>query len=278
MNRDPAMPDFVYSLAGPNRGYRFKSAATVVRVMVDQCATCGAADVILFSCGHCGEAFCADHEPPDHSCSGPHPDESVDEAAFDWGATPDGNDADEGFEWGPREHAGEDAFAANGFRAAPVAEDGPAPRTPEPGTPAVGRVPRSHEGDATPAVRPLPERPEGPGRPAVRAVPDGPAPEPAPAAEPATAPTTAEPAAPSTTTTATSATTATPTSDESSPVRAMDTERAPGRVDRNEPRTLRQWLDQQTYLSLSAKTAALATLINGALYAGMFLTAYGLTP
>lgn len=252
MTRDPAISDFIYRSTSSNRGYSFKSTATVDPMMADQCATCGAADVILFSCGRCGAAFCADHEPSDHSCSGlAHPDESVDEAAFEWGATPEGDD---GFEWGPRKPTGEDAFAANGFRAAPAVEAGPAPRTPDPGTPAVARVPRSHDDDATPAVRPLPNRPDGTARSAVRAVPDDPDPE---------------PAAPST---------AAPTSTESSPVRAMDTKRAPGRVDRSEPRTFREWLDQQTYLSLSAKTAALATLINGALYVAMALTMYGPVP
>ncbi len=261
ITRDPAVSDFICYPLGLNRGYSFKSTATVWPVMADQCVTCGAADVILFSCGRCGAAFCADHEPSDHSCSGlAHPDESVDEVAFEWGATPEGDD---GFEWGPRKPTGEDAFAANGFRAAHAVEDGPAPRTPDSGTPAVARVPRSHDGDATPAVRPLPDRPDGTARSAVHAAPDDPDPE---------------PGAPSTTTAVTGATTAASMSAESSPVRAMDTKRAPGRVDRSEPRTFREWLDQQTYLSLSAKTAALATLINGALYLGMFLTVYGLAP
>jgi hypothetical protein len=72
-----------------------------------------------------------------------------------------------------------------------------------------------------------------------------------------------------------------PTPDEPSAtehIRAMDAKRSPGTIERRDPRTLTEWLDQQTYVSLSVKTAALATVINGALYLGMMLTLHGLLP
>lgn len=274
--------------------------------MADQCATCGATDVLLFTCGYCDRAFCADHSLPHHSCEGfAHPGEHADEASFEW-ATAERTRADESAE-NDREGTGTgDAFAANGFRpaSAGVGADAPEPRSrvrappaveraprridddavpvvehvprslPEDTTPAVERVPRRVTGPATAAVRPLPRRVRRDGTPAVSprpATPDGqptpavgwappdPDPEPAPSTAGATA---ADGGA----------------MERSVPIRSMDTKRSPGRVDRSDPRTLTEWVDQQTYVSLSVKTAALAAMINGALYLGMTLTMYGLSP
>lgn len=33
-----------------------------------QCATCGDADALLFTCSHCDASFCADHQFPNHGC------------------------------------------------------------------------------------------------------------------------------------------------------------------------------------------------------------------
>jgi hypothetical protein len=242
--------------------------------MADQCATCGAADVLLFTCGYCDRAFCADHSLPHHSCEGfAHPGERVDEAPFEW-TTAERTTAD-GPEGGGREEPG-DVFAANGFRpaSAGVCADAPEPRSWGRAAPAVERVPRRVTGPSTAAVRPLPRRVRYDGVPAIRprpATPDGqptpavgrappdPEPEPAPSAAGATA---ADGGA----------------AEQSVPIRPMDTKRAPGRVDRSDPRTLTEWIDQQTYVSLAVKTAALAAVINGALYLGMTLTMYGLAP
>lgn len=248
--------------------------------MSEQCATCGAADVLLFTCGDCGRAFCADHGLPNHSCEEFAPEEA-DETAFEWGA--DGR-ADP-----------TDVFTESGFRPAddaPDAAERPEPRSVRESTAAaVTRAPREAEGETapaveqrphpvdgneTPAVRPRPRRPDGSARPAVRRAPE---PDPTPAADSAAAatdgPTTASgPGGDPTPTTADGG----HAGGDEVPFRAMDGRRPPGRVERSDPRTLTEWLDQQTYLSLSVKTAALATVVNGALYFGMFLTLYGLLP
>jgi hypothetical protein len=49
-------------------------------------------------------------------------------------------------------------------------------------------------------------------------------------------------------------------------------------VDRSDPRTLTEWPDQQTYVSLMVKTAAIVARINRVLYLGMMFTVYGLAP
>lgn len=33
-----------------------------------QCATCGQANALLFTCSHCDAAFCAEHQFPNHAC------------------------------------------------------------------------------------------------------------------------------------------------------------------------------------------------------------------
>lgn len=305
--------------------------------MSDQCATCGAADVILFTCGYCGREFCADHDLPHHSCEGfAHPGEGVDEVTFEWGTEgrADPEDAFTASGFRPAAGGGEAATRSSAPRSAPktatpaveplprdaaaetTAAVQPAPRptddavpavervprrvarettpaiercprsiegdtrpavtpTPRqvgPAVPAVERVPRTVTGSTEPAVRPTPRRPPRPTRRAVRLVPEpDPAPEP-PA--PATTGTTGSPGAGGEVATA-----ATPgDSPAAGHIRTMDAKRSPGRVERREPRTLTEWLDQQTYVSLSVKTAALATVINGALYLGMMVTLYGLLP
>lgn len=262
-------------------------------MMADQCATCGATDVLLFTCGYCDRAFCADHSLPHHSCEGfAHPGEHVDEASFEW-ATAERTRADESAE-NDREGTGTgDAFAANGFRpaSAGVGADAPEPRSWGRAPPAVERAPRRIDDDAVPvvervprrvtglataAVRPLPRRVRRDGTPAVSprpATPDGqptpaigrapPDPDPEPEPAPSTAGATAADGG---------------AMERSVPIRSMDTKRSPGRVDRSDPRTLTEWIDQQTYVSLSVKTAALAAMINGALYLAMTLTMYGLPP
>lgn len=224
--------------------------------MSDQCATCGAADVILFTCGYCGRVFCADHDLPHHSCEGfAHPGEGADEVTFEW-------------ETGGRTDT-EDAFTGSGFR--PAASGGETARTPAPRpvteatTPAIEPLPREETGEgAAAAVRPAPRRPPGPAEQAIRSAPE---PEPTTAAPSAT---------PATAGTATATTPDEPSSGAN--IRTMDAKHSPGSVERREPRTLTEWLDQQTYVSLSVKTAALATVINGALYLGMMITRYGLVP
>lgn len=221
--------------------------------MSDQCATCGAADALLFTCGYCDRAFCADHTLPNHSCEGlAHPGERATEESFEWAADRAATEDTAGH------GESEDGFAASGFRPAAADTDAgtPAPRPRIHATPAVERVPRRPR-DATPAVRPVPAAPDGRATPAVERVPPEPTPEPTAGAAAATPSTGAG---------------------QSVPIRPMDTEGSPGRVSRSDPRTLTEWLDQQTYVSLSVKTAALAAIINGALYLGMTLTMYGLTP
>lgn len=236
--------------------------------MSDQCATCGTADVILFTCGYCDRAFCTEHTLPHHSCEGlAHPGEGADEVTF---------------EWPTAGHTGaEDPFTGSGFRAAddPVpTSDPPTPRSPSgTATPAVERVPRTIEGTATPAVRPAPRRPSGLVVRAVEPVDEADGEADAAADPPAASPSpSAAASADGGTVSAPASAAAAPPS--SAPVRTMDATRSPGRTARNEPRTFREWLDQQTYVSLSVKTAALATVINGALYLGMMLTLYGLVP
>jgi hypothetical protein len=279
--------------------------------MPDTCATCGAADVLLFTCGYCDRTFCTDHTLPHHSCEGlAHPGEHVDEASFQW-ATAERTTADTSATNGNQEPDSGDAFAAHGFRPASDAAgaDAPDPRSwtratpaveraprrrdgdavsaverrprdpPEGGHPAVERLPRRVTGSATPAVRPLPRQvadgtpairprpatPDGQPTPAVRRAPPDPAPGPEPEPEPAPAGSGGGSADGGAT-------------EQSVPIRPMDTKRSPGRVNRSDPRTLTEWLDQQTYVSLSVKTAALAAVINGALYLGMMFTMYGLPP
>ncbi|WP_276259685.1 hypothetical protein [Haloglomus litoreum] len=279
--------------------------------MSDQCATCGAADVILFTCGYCDRVFCTDHTLPHHSCEGlAHPGEGADEVTFEWRTA--------------GHTGGEDPFTGSGFRAAdgrapasepptPRSPSGPAtpavepaprrtgadhtratarvPRDPdgdptpavsrasrtlpdEPAAAAVERVPRTVEGAATAAVRPAPRRPSGLVVRAVRPAPDAGTPGDASSAATGGLSTGASADGGAVSTAASPAAEPTP----SPPVRTMDTKRSPGSTARNEPRTLREWLDQQTYVSLSVKTAALATIINGALYLGMTLTLHGLLP
>jgi hypothetical protein len=280
--------------------------------MSDQCATCGTADVILFTCGYCDRAFCTDHTLPHHSCEGlAHPGEGADEVTFEW-RTPGHTDP-------------EDPFTGSGFRAAddpaptsdpptprspsgtatPAVEPAPrrtgghhtrvtarvprdpdgdptpavsrAPRRPpeKPAVAAVERVPRAVEGEATPAVRPAPRRPSGLVVRAVRPVDEADATGGSAATSPSPA---AGASAEGGTVSAPASASAAADPPSSAPVRTMDATRSPGRAGPNEPRTLREWLDQQTYVSLSVKTAALATVINGALYLGMTLTLYGLLP
>ena len=56
----------------------------------------------------------------------------------------------------------------------------------------------------------------------------------------------------------------------------MDTRGSPGTTERSDPRTVREWLRQQTYVSLLVKTGAIAAVINAALYFGMLLAISGL--
>jgi hypothetical protein len=265
------------------------------QTMSEECATCGAADDILFTCGYCGGTFCSDHGLPNHSCEGfAHPGEGDNGVSFQWDA---GGHTDP-----------EDPFTESGFQPATdeptlgeSADEGPTPRSVKPApaatrsvprrpegtatpatapapraagdatTPAVRHLPRPVDGEATPAIRPRPRRAEGSARPAVR-----PAPEPTPAAE--EAPTPAATSSTGTSTAASAATTDGGHAAKSVPMRTMDATRSPGSVERQEARTLVTWLDQQTYVSLSVKTAALAAAINGALYFGMAFTLYGLHP
>lgn len=277
--------------------------------MSDQCATCGAADVILFTCGYCGREFCADHDLPHHSCEGfAHPGEGVDEVTFEWetGGRTDPDDAftESGFR--PATEGTETAGRSSMPRSAPAAatpavepaprstEDGatpaatlrprrierpttpavtPAPRTVEPAAAAVERRPRTNAQPTTPAIRPAPRRPSGP---TVRAVQPAPSPEPEPESTAAAA--TTAPVGPGPEPTAAATASASDESSASGHIRTMDAKRSPGAVERRDPQTLTEWLDQQTYVSLSVKTAALATVINGALYLGMMVTLYGLLP
>lgn len=304
------------------------------QTMSEECATCGAGDDILFTCGYCGGTFCSDHGLPNHSCEElSHPEEADEGVAFEWEADghtdPDDPFTESGFQPATDEGAGgreprpvEPAPAATSpaprrpegsavsataavrrsvddpgtpaVRRAPRPVDGsaipavrpaprsaddsaapavrPVPRSIEPATPAVERRPRPVVGEATPAVRPRPRRLTGRTRPAVRA-----APEPSPATD--SDPSPAETAGTAGSTDETSAATTDGGHAETSiPMRTMDATRSPGSVERQEPRTLVAWLDQQTYVSLSVKTAALAAAINGALYFGMALTLYGLHP
>jgi hypothetical protein len=38
--------------------------------MVNECASCGADDELLFTCSYCDELFCAPHQFPHHGCAG----------------------------------------------------------------------------------------------------------------------------------------------------------------------------------------------------------------
>ncbi|PSP98811.1 hypothetical protein BRC89_06570 [Halobacteriales archaeon QS_4_70_19] len=290
----------------------------------EECATCGAADDILFTCGYCGGTFCSDHGLPNHSCEGfAHPGEGGDGVSFQRDAGghtgPEDPFTESGFrpatdeptpgdsaDGGPTPRSVEPAPAATrsvprrpagtatpatapapratgdattpAVRHLPRPVDGEAtpavtclPRSVEPAVPAVERRPRPVDGEATPAIRPRPRRAEGSARPAVR-----PAPEPTPVAEEASTPAAAS--STGTSTAASAATTDGRHAAKSVPMRTMDTTRSPGSVERQEARTLVTWLDQQTYVSLSVKAAALAAAINGALYFGMAFTLYGLHP
>lgn len=331
-----------------NGSYNFKSVGDETPVMADQCATCGAADVLLFTCGYCDRTFCADHSLPHHSCEGlAHPGERVDEESFEW-PVEERTTAD-----GPEET--DDGFAASGFRPAGVESgaDPPEPRSRGRAPPAVERAPRRPDGETrsavdrvprrvqqsvTPAVERAPRRPDGDAVPAVERVPRYPPEDTAAAIErvPRDPPEDTTPAVecvPRRVTGAATAAVRTPprpvrnttepairprpttldgqstpaverappdpdpapepdpapsasgstaadggAAEQSVPIRPMDSTRAPGRVDRSDPRTLTEWLDQQTYVSLTVKTAALAAVINCALYLGMTLTMYGLAP
>lgn len=48
-----------------------------------QCATCGEADALLFTCSHCDGEFCADHQFPHHACE-KFTARSATERAVDW--------------------------------------------------------------------------------------------------------------------------------------------------------------------------------------------------
>lgn len=69
-----------------------------------QCATCGQANALLFTCSHCDAAFCADHQFPNHACD-----------RFTGGGSADRTDD---WVWGGAPAAGADA--------APVDAGGPA--------------------------------------------------------------------------------------------------------------------------------------------------------
>ncbi|MFB6205647.1 MAG: hypothetical protein ABEJ05_03840 [Haloglomus sp.] len=248
--------------------------------MTGECATCGATDVILFTCGDCGRSFCPDHDSPDHSCEGPaHPSEDADGGEFEWVDTE------------------ADPFTESGFRPAVDESDSgearrPVPRSPpELGAATVRPAPRQPGGATTPAVRPAPRGVDADATPAIRPAPRGvdrdtiPSVRPAPRDAAADAPAVGQPASGRATGNADApadSSTPEPASSTSAPasppIRTMDAGRPPGRVDSQEPQTLTEWIDQQTYVSLSVKTAALATVINGALYLGMALALYGLVP
>jgi hypothetical protein len=260
--------------------------------MPDQCATCDA-DGLLFTCGYCDRQFCADHAGTHEPCPATaDAAEAAGERRFEWGDAPPDDRAT---------GAGADPFDEGGFRFEPVTADRPSPRHRGSATAAVERVPWSTRGETTPAVERVPRPADDRATPAtgraprrvagdaeraieraprdhvgvhVRAVrrpsprtPTAPATD---AVRPAPDP---EPPRPRT---GTASTDDASTDEPAVPIRPMDTMRSPGRVARHEPRTTTEWIRQQTYLSLTVKTALLAAAINAGLYVGMAVTVHGL--
>jgi hypothetical protein len=261
--------------------------------MPDQCATCGAGDALLFRCGDCDRQFCTEHTQPDHECvtgdagptqSGEGTASTEEGVGFEWGAGAPGTE---------RTKAGTDSraattadpFAGSGFQ--PVEDDGRGADEggagADGGTTARGATspePRTVDGTATDAVRraePQPRRVEhGVGiHQAVR--PDsGRVPERREADRPE--PLLADDSSPSVARSDGGGVTASASdgTDRSFPIRPMDTRGSPGTAERSDPETLSEWLRQQTYVSLTIKTGAIAAVVNAALYFGMLLAMSGL--
>ena len=62
-------------------------------------------------------------------------------------------------------------------------------------------------------------------------------------------------------------------------VRPMDSRRVVGGTEASAaPRTVGDWIDRQTYLTLTVKVGVVALLVNSAFYGGVALTLYGLLP
>ena len=253
--------------------------------MPDQCATCGAGDALLFRGEYCDRQFCTEHTHPDHECvtagtattaagEGATGEEGV---GFEWGAGAPGTERPKTGSGGRPPTAG-DPFAGSGFQS--VEGD----TSDSEGTAATRRAsrpePRSVDGTATAAVRraePQPRRVEhGVGihqavRPDSGRVPDRrTADEPKPLLAETGSRSVARSDGGGVTAGASAAV------DQSSAIRPMDTRGSPGTTERSDPRTVREWLRQQTYVSLLVKTGAIAAVINAALYFGMLLAISGL--
>lgn len=59
-------------------------------------------------------------------------------------------------------------------------------------------------------------------------------------------------------------------------MRTMDTRRPPGTLPRHEPRTVAEWIRQQTYFTLLVKVGSLALLLNLVVFGGLAVVRYGL--
>jgi len=58
-------------------------------------------------------------------------------------------------------------------------------------------------------------------------------------------------------------------------MRTMDTRRPPGTLPRREPRTVTEWIRQQTYFTLLVKVGSLALLLNLVVFGGLAVVRYG---